>query len=191
MRRLLLVRHGPTHAKGMVGWTDLPADLSDTAALARLAAWLPDDASVISSDLRRAVETANAIAGPRHRHPHATALREMHFGDWEMKTWREVSQTDPDRIRSFYETPGDIAPPGGESWNDLHARVDPAIDTLLRHTAGDVVVVCHFGVILSQIQRATGRSAYETFGQKLDNLSISEIHISAEDWQTGVINHIP
>ena len=37
MTRLWWVRHGPTHAKAMVGWRDLPADLSDTAALARLA----------------------------------------------------------------------------------------------------------------------------------------------------------
>ncbi|MCX8953857.1 histidine phosphatase family protein, partial [Ruegeria sp. NA] len=36
MTRLHLVRHGPTHAKTMVGWSDLPADLSDTAALRRL-----------------------------------------------------------------------------------------------------------------------------------------------------------
>jgi broad specificity phosphatase PhoE len=41
MSRIWLVRHGPTHAKGMVGWTDLPADLSDGAALARLNAHLP------------------------------------------------------------------------------------------------------------------------------------------------------
>ncbi|HHL22744.1 MAG TPA: histidine phosphatase family protein, partial [Aliiroseovarius sp.] len=23
------LRHGPTHAKGLVGWSDVPADLSD------------------------------------------------------------------------------------------------------------------------------------------------------------------
>ena len=50
MTRLFLVRHGPTHAKTMVGWSDLPADLSDRAALDRLAGFLPDQATVISSD---------------------------------------------------------------------------------------------------------------------------------------------
>ncbi|HIP23805.1 MAG TPA: histidine phosphatase family protein, partial [Rhodobacteraceae bacterium] len=29
------VRHGPTHAKGFCGHTDLPADLSDTAQISR------------------------------------------------------------------------------------------------------------------------------------------------------------
>ncbi|PHR02026.1 MAG: histidine phosphatase family protein, partial [Sulfitobacter sp.] len=30
------VRHGPTHEKAFVGWRDVPADLSDTAQIARL-----------------------------------------------------------------------------------------------------------------------------------------------------------
>ena len=64
MTRFWLVRHGPTHAKSMVGWTDLAADLSDTAALARLNAHLPPDAPVISSDLSRAITTADAL-GPQ------------------------------------------------------------------------------------------------------------------------------
>ena len=55
MSRFFWVRHGPTHAKTMVGWSDLPADLSDTARLARLSAHLPDGAPVVSSDLVRAV----------------------------------------------------------------------------------------------------------------------------------------
>ncbi len=38
MTRFWLVRHGPTHAKAMIGWTDLVADLSDVETLARLSA---------------------------------------------------------------------------------------------------------------------------------------------------------
>ncbi|MGL6209472.1 MAG: histidine phosphatase family protein, partial [Paracoccaceae bacterium] len=59
MTRFFWVRHGPTHAKTMVGWTDLPADLSDTAALDRLKATLPQGAVTISSDLIRATATAD------------------------------------------------------------------------------------------------------------------------------------
>ena len=63
MSRVHWVRHGPTHAKTLVGWTDLPADLSNTAQLQRLSDHLPQDAVVISSDLIRAADTADAIAG--------------------------------------------------------------------------------------------------------------------------------
>ena len=68
------VRHGPTHAKTLIGWTDLPADLSDQDQIARLDAWLPRDAALVSSDLRRAVATADAIGGGRMRLPHEPGL---------------------------------------------------------------------------------------------------------------------
>ncbi len=152
MTRFWLVRHGPTHAKCMVGWTDLPADLSDSAALARLGAHLPAGAPVVSSDLARAVATADAL-GPRARLPHDPALREMHFGRWEMRGFAEVEAEDPDRIRAFWETPGDISPPGGESWNALSERVWGALDRLAGQ-APDIVVVCHFGPIVAALQRA-------------------------------------
>jgi len=130
MSRLFLVRHGPTHVKAMVGWTDVKADLTDAAALARLRASLPQKALMVSSDLRRAIDTADALQLRQTRLPHAMGLREMHFGEWEMKTFNDVNATDPDGIFAFYDTPGDVAPPKGESWNMFSARVDTAIDTL-------------------------------------------------------------
>jgi len=63
-----MVRHGPTHAKTMVGHADVPADLSDTAALSRLSNYLPE-VPVVSSDLIRASATADAICGARPRLP--------------------------------------------------------------------------------------------------------------------------
>jgi len=85
MSRFFWVRHGPTHARSMVGWSDIPADLSDTARLARLASHLPEGALVVSSDLIRARATADAIAGPRLRLGDERDLREIHFGDWELQ----------------------------------------------------------------------------------------------------------
>ena len=100
MTRFWLVRHGPTHARAMIGWTDLPADLSDSAALERLAAHLPTGAPVISSDLSRAIATADAL-GARPRLAHDPALREMHFGQWETRAFAEIEAEDPTRIRAF------------------------------------------------------------------------------------------
>lgn len=190
-QRLFLVRHGPTHAKCMVGWSDLPADLSDTAALRRLSAYLPADALVVSSDLSRAVETASAIQGRRSRLPHLSGLREIHFGEWELRSWAEIDAEDPERIRAYWETPGDVTPPNGESWNQVCARVDSAIDGLLSaHSGRDLIVVGHFGQILTQIQRAAQLSAEEAFGYRIDNLSVSEISISSSGRKVNKINHI-
>jgi alpha-ribazole phosphatase len=183
--RFHLVRHGPTHAKTLVGWSDLPADLSDTAAIARLSDHLPH-APVISSTLLRATATADAIQGRRRRLPHDPDLREIHFGDWELQHFTEVE--DQAHIRRFWEEPGAIAPPNGESWDAVCARVIAAVDRLTH--LEDIIIVAHFGVILTQVQRALGISGYEAFSHKIDNLSVTEITFDG-GWSAGRINHIP
>ena len=112
MKRLWWLRHGPTHEKAFCGWRDVPADLSDRARLARLRDFLPQ-APVVSSDLSRARQTADAVAAGRPRLPDHPDLREFHFGDWDGKTFAEVSERWPDLSRAYWEQPGDIAPPGG------------------------------------------------------------------------------
>ncbi|GGE17914.1 phosphoglycerate mutase [Primorskyibacter flagellatus] len=168
----------------------MPADLSDTAALARLEAALPPGALVISSDLSRAVQTADAIAGTRHRLPHDPDLREFDFGDWDGKHFREAADTHPDLSRVFWETPGDLAPPNGESWNTVADRVARALDRLHAHNAADIIVVGHFGMILTQLGRARGEDPALTLGQKIDNLSVTTIQRLNPGWDVHLINHI-
>ena len=186
--RFWWVRHGPTHAKTLIGWTDRPADLSDRAALDRLAAHLPGAAPVISSDLIRAVATADAIAGARPRLPHDPDLRELHFGAWEDRSFADIEAETPDLIRAFWERPGPARAPGGESWHDLSARVTRATDRLVG-LAPDVIVVAHFGAILSQLERATGQTTTEVFAQTIDNLSVTVLTHDAGRWRSGPVNH--
>lgn len=187
MTRFWLVRHAPTHAKTMVGWSDLAADLSDTAALARLNAHLPPAAPVLSSDLVRAVATADAL-GPRPRLPPESALREIHFGQWERRSFAEVESEDPALIRAFWDNPGDVRPPGGESWNDLTARTWAVLDRL-QGTAPDVIVVAHFGPILAALQRAGRLTPLQAFAHRIDNLSVTCLTLAPP--QICSINHRP
>ena len=189
MTRLWLIRHGPTHAKGMIGWTDLPADLTDKAQIARLRAALPD-APVVSSDLLRAVQTGDVLT-PDMRLPHDPELREINFGDWENLTFSQVEQKAPDHIRAYYETPGDIAPPNGESWNAVCVRVDAAMDHYVAQGHDDLIVVAHYGVILSQVQRALKITPYAAFAQRIENLSLTRITVVEDEWQVEIINHNP
>jgi len=176
----------------MIGWSDLPADLSDTATLARLSGYLPQDALVVSSDLLRATETADAIQHGRHRLPHLRDLREIHFGAWERRRHSEIEAEDPNHIRAYWEHPGSIRPPGGESWNDVCARVNAAIDHLTKcHPGQNLIVVAHFGVILTQIQRALALNPKDAFGHRIDNLSVTELGRLPNGWDVGTINHLP
>ncbi|GAA6159400.1 histidine phosphatase family protein [Ruegeria sp. HU-ET01832] len=191
MTRLHLVRHGPTHAKTMVGWSDLPADLSDTVAIQRLHDHLPSDAVVISSDLSRAADTASAIQGTRTRLPHHPDLREINFGTWELRGFREIEAEDPELAFAYWDNPGDVRPPSGESWNEVRTRVDAVIDRLIAdHSGRDLVIVVHFGVILTQVQRALDVTAQEAFSHKIDNLSVTELTHHGDRWSVGRINHL-
>lgn len=192
MTRLYLVRHGPTHAKTMVGWSDLPADLSDQAALDRLNDHIPPGAVVISSDLSRAADTATAIQGQRQRLPHHADLREINFGAWEMRGFAEIEAEDPELAFAYWDNPGDVRPPKGESWNEVRARVDGAIDALITgHPDIDLVIVAHFGVILTQVQRALDLDGQQTFSHRIDNLSVTKISRFADSWSVEAINHLP
>lgn len=190
MIRFWWVRHGPTHQKGMVGWSDVPADLSDTAAIARLHSHLPV-APVISSDLIRCVTTADAIQRDRPRLPHDPDLREINFGDWELKTAAEIEATHPDAIRTFWDRPDLNATPGGESWTDMTARVGSAVDRLVETHDTDMIVVAHFGAILGQVQRAFACPVSEVLGHKIDNLSVTCLAFDGTRWHAEAINHIP
>lgn len=192
MSRWFWVRHGPTHARGFVGHSDLPADLSDEAALARLRDHLPDEALVVASDLRRASATADAIAGHRQRLPDEPDLREMNFGQWEGMDFNAISARDPELSRAFWSDPSSAAPPGGESWQELCARVDRAVAALsAAHPGRDIVVVAHMAVILSRIQQAAGISAAAALSFAIDNLSVSALEATGHGWRIQGVNHRP
>jgi broad specificity phosphatase PhoE len=183
--RFWWVRHGPTHDPRLNGWTDVPADLSDRAALDRLAAALPADAPVIASDLSRAAATAGALAGTRPRLPPDPRLREIHFGAWE---GRLAGDLDGPAARAFWD--GEAPAPGGEDWAALSARVAAAVQALAVHP--QVIVVAHMGPILAALQIATGQDTRAVLARRIASLSLTEIaRRPSGDWQVGRVDHRP
>ncbi|MFK7869300.1 MAG: histidine phosphatase family protein [Roseobacter sp.] len=192
MTRWHWVRHAPTHQKNFVGWRDCAADLSDTAQIARLRNALPETALLVSSDLSRSIDTATALEdSSRIRLPHQPGLREIHFGLWDGLHFSQVSERDPDLSRAFWETPGTVRAPGGESWDEAALRVSTAVDALSNmYPNADIIAVAHFGAILTQVQRALGVSAYETLAHSIDNLSVTRIDWHRGSGQASAINHV-
>lgn len=186
------VRHGPTHEKAFVGWRDVAADLSDYAQLARLDGLLPREAVLISSDLTRARQTADVLAEGRVRLGDHPDLREFHFGEWDGHQAADVARSHPELSRAYWETPGDVTPPGGESWNTAAARVARVVDALTAaHGDAHIVAVAHIGVILTQVQRALGVTPQEAIGHRIDNLSVTTLTVTDGAWRVEGINHCP
>lgn len=177
MTRLWLVRHAPTHTQGLCGWTDLPADLSDTGALARLSARLPALALLLSSDLARARDTAAALATPGRRPaPADPRWREIHFGAWEGLA---PATLDPALSRLFWD--GQAAAPWGEGWADLTARVTAALDALPQ--SADIIVVAHLGAILAAWAHAAGTGPMQALAHPVPPLSLTRLARTTAGWR--------
>ena len=192
MTRFWWVRHGPTHKKTMVGWTNAPADLTDTDQIKRLNAHQPQNAVVITYDLLRCTQTAHTIIGARKHLPPRKGLREIHFGDWEDQSFDDVSVKDPEHIHEFWDKPGDIAAPNGESWNEVCLRVTTEVNDLCHNYKDrDIIIVAHYGVILTQIQHAGNMSAKAATSFQIDNLSVTRLEHLGDAWRIMGVNHKP
>lgn len=148
---------------------------------------------MVSSDLIRAIATADVLAHPeRQRLPHQSDFRELDFGLWDGMLARDVSRQHPELSQAYWTTPGDVAPPEGESWNAASRRINAAVDKLnADHPNADIIAVAHFGVILTQVQRALNVSAKDTMANKIDNLSATQISVTNAEWKVVQINHSP
>ena len=93
----------------------------------------------------------------------------------------------PDLSRQYWEEPGHIAPPGGESWVTAAARVERAVARL--PALSDIIIVAHFGVILTQFQRAAKLTPTEALAQQIDNLSVTCLTLTPP--KVLSINHCP
>ena len=92
----------------------------------------------------------------------------------------------------YWENPGDVTAPNGESWNEVCLRVGAEVNQLCRDYAGrDIVVVAHYGVILTQIQRAGGMSAKAAISFHIDNLSVTRLEHLGSAWRIMGVNHKP
>jgi alpha-ribazole phosphatase len=132
------------------GQEQLPAIIQILSHIVPRAIW--------SSDLRRARETAEPIA-EHFGMDYATSpgLREMNFGKWEGRTWREVEHQYPKDARAWAKLFPHHRPPGGESFLELQARVVDQLEQLAKYAGpGCTLVVTHAGFIRTAVAWALG-----------------------------------
>jgi alpha-ribazole phosphatase len=151
--RLYLIRHSEVEGAAdgkLIGRTDAPLSERGLVQARRLAEQLAASplSAVYSSDLKRALSTAQAIA-VRSRlrvRPHAD-WREIDMGGWEGRTIAELHNEVPELVAQLFSNPASFEYPGGESFASFTARIQGALHRLLTtHPKGDVALVAHGGV---------------------------------------------
>lgn len=151
---LIVVRHGRTaaNASGLLLGRRLDPGLDELGRrqASALAATLTDAALVVTSPLRRARETAEALGRPVTVDER---WAEVDYGELDGTPLAEVAGETWARWRGD----PDHAPPGGESLRQLGARVRPACEDLLAEAAEvDVVVVSHVSPVKAAVAWALG-----------------------------------
>ncbi|WP_327009000.1 bifunctional RNase H/acid phosphatase [Dactylosporangium sp. NBC_01737] len=184
--RMVLVRHGETPytvEKRYSGRSDIP--LSDRGrdqaarAAGRIRAVAPDLAVVVSSPLRRCLETAAALGDVAV--VVEPDLVECDFGEWDGLTFAEVRASYPNELDRWLASPL-VAPPGGESLQQVTIRVRRALRRLQQqYTGQQIAVVSHVTPIKSLLRDALAAGDAFMYRLYLDPAGVSIV----DSWPDG------
>jgi broad specificity phosphatase PhoE len=147
---LYLVRHGRSEGnvlKTFHGQIDYPLTEEGLEQARTVAEKLREVSfqRCCASDLSRARDTALAcLAGRDVALEICPALREQHIGDLEGLTWAEMEERYPDLIHPYLEDWFNTVPPGGETPDEMEARVAGCVDQIIAR-GQDTLVVAHNG----------------------------------------------
>jgi probable phosphoglycerate mutase len=202
LTRLLLLRHGATEHSPQhrfSGRNDLPLSArgeAESAAAAKRLAQISDVAAVVTSPLRRARQTAQAVAGALGAEIEVEdGWTETDFGAFEGLTAAEAQQRHPAEY-ALWETNPDLPPPDGEALTAVARRVRRARDAVIgRHADRTVVVVTHVTPIKTLVRLALDAPASALFRMHLDTASLSEVAYRADGSSSlrlfNDISHLP
>ena len=189
--KVVVVRHGETTwgAEGrFAGREDVPL----TSRGRRQASSVGDrvkvlrPAVVLTSPLQRCRLTANAIGGasgaPVVVHD---ALLDGALGEWTGLHPTDIEQRWPAEFAVWRSDPN-APPPGGESFNEIRARIDPLLTELVKSYRGHtVVLVTHAATSKMIVVSALDVASDAAYRLRIDTASLSGLTI-AEDGSTVV-----
>jgi broad specificity phosphatase PhoE len=177
--RLILIRHGESegNASGVIqGRMDFglsPTGVLQARATATYLATLEVD-RVVTSPLRRAVATADTIAGPLgHGVVHMPELMEYDIGEASGLSTAELRQRFPE-VFAAYTTGRRPTFPGEEGRDTFRARLQAALGEF-SGMEGTTVAVAHGGVISSLCHIVIGLDIHRPGAFHVGNCSITEV----------------
>jgi broad specificity phosphatase PhoE len=182
---LTLMRHPPTNAESetCIGQTNVELSPEGRTALIPLAGEAcrlrPDQ--ILCSDLKRCQLLAEAIAARLGLFAESDPIwRELSFGTWENRTWSEIQAREPQVLSEWMANFDTVAPPAGESFQQLQARVLKGIERKILCDTGETpvprsemntgrtamphcLVVTHAGVIRAAVSAFSDLPLREAF----------------------------
>ena len=152
--KMFLVRHGLTdwnQQKKYQGQKDIPLNEKGCEQARSLGKYLKAEEidSIYSSDLKRALQTANIINENHDLEVNKKEkIREIHFGDWQGLSYSEIEEQYPQRLKKWNKDPITNCPPGGETMAVFIKRVKSGFEEIInKNQDNNILVVSHGGTI--------------------------------------------
>lgn len=202
---ILLIRHGETAwnaVRRLQGHTDIPLNdegARQAAALAQALAAEQVDV-LVSSDLQRAMQTAQAVADQYDglRVQTDEQLRERCYGVFEGMLYAEIERQYPAEYALWQARDIDaVMPPGereAESFRQFYQRATGGIaDWARRHPGRTIAIVAHGGVLECAYREAVGMSLDSPRDFQVKNASINRFtwvdgKLALTSW--GEVDHL-
>jgi len=182
--RILITRHGQTvtnvegrfcgHAETTL--TDLGR--AQARALGQRLAGVEVHAAY-TSDFSRAIDTAALILEGRDIATQPDpALRELHYGEWELVKGGTVARRWPEQYRLMRSRDPAWRPPGGEDVPEVRARTYAALQRIIRkHKHQTVLIVTHGTAINCMLSELLETPVPATFNFEVNNCGLSEVTV--------------
>lgn len=180
---LWLARHGVTEwtrQKRYQGYSDRPLNAEGATQAEQLAARLASEKlhAVISSDLQRALTTAQHVAD---EHKLAVQpeprLRESNFGIFEGLRYKDVIAQYPAAAEAWFANP-EQPPAGGECLSELGVRVQGILDQVVaQYDRKRVLLVGHNGSLRVLLCLLLGMPIAEYWRFNLDPCALTQVNI--------------
>src|SRR5829696_7876281 len=188
VKRIVFIRPGETdwnHDSRWQGWVATPLNhlgLRQARALAHYIRHIGMGA-LYTSDLKRALETANCLAEQLPFAPIPDErLRERSIGTWQGLTRAEMAAWYPHEYGAMLKDIDGYPVPGGESRNDVRQRVKAAVSDILNKERNETVgILSHTTAI--KIMLSDLMPGYDPLEVALSNTSVTTIRRKDDKWE--------
>jgi len=195
VKRIVFIRPGETdwNQQGRwQGWVNTPLNALGMLQSRALAQYIRNIGmgALYTSDLKRALETAAALAGQLPFAPIPDQrLRERSIGLWQGLTLDEMRSWYPDEYAAMLKDIDGYRIPGGESRNDVRVRVNAAVSDILNKELHETVgILSHTTAI--KILLSDLIPGYNPLDVDLDNSSVTTIHHKDGGWELVAVDDV-
>jgi alpha-ribazole phosphatase len=140
--------------------------------------------AVYASPLQRCVKLAVALnLGDATED---ARLKELHFGDWETQAWDDIPR---DVFDVWAQDYANLAPPNGESFDQLQQRALHFLEELkLANTGKHILIVTHGGLIRALLAHVLNMELKGLFRFNIDYASVTELDFKEKVPKINFVN---